>query len=160
MDLFPWLLFLHVFGAIIAFGPTYSLPILGRMGGMERQHGNFATRVALAISKQRILPLAILQGITGVGLILTGPEGLLDERWLQAGIVLYLVALGYAYFVQTPTVQAIINLTSNLAPAAPGGPPVEPPVALFGLVRRAQLGGMFLAILVATIVFLMVVKPF
>lgn len=156
--LFPWFLYAHVLGAIIAFGPTFSLPILGRMGGLERQHANFATRVGLAISKQRIVPLAILQGITGLGLIVTGGIDMSRAMWLNIAIVLYLIALGYAIFVQTPTVKAIVALTSG-PPPAPGGPPPEPSPVLFPLIRRSQLGGMFLAILIAAIVFLMVVKP-
>lgn len=160
MDLFPWFLFLHVFGAILAFGPSFSMPILGAMGGAERQHANFAMRVAHAISIQRIRPLAILQGITGVGLVITGPVDL-GQGWLLLGIVLYLIALGYALFVQIPTTQAVINMTSSPVPApSEGGPPTEPPVALFGLIKRLQRGGIFLAILITAIVFLMVVKPF
>ena len=32
VNLFPWFLFAHVLGAIIAFGPTFSSPIIGRHG--------------------------------------------------------------------------------------------------------------------------------
>ena len=161
MSLFPWLLFLHIFGAIIAFGPTFSMMIIGRMGGAEPQHGNFATRVSEAISKERIFPLAILQGITGVGLIITGNVDLTKALWLDIAIVLYLIALGYAYFVQTPTVHAIIEMTKNPPPPpSQGGPRVEPPVALLALVAKVQRGGMLLAGLITAIVFLMVIKPF
>ena len=31
----PWLLFLHVLGAIVAFGPSFAFPIIGAMGGAE-----------------------------------------------------------------------------------------------------------------------------
>ena len=66
-------LFLHVMGAIVAFGPNYSFPIIGAMAGKEPQHANFASRVNEAITNQRIIPLAIFQGITGLVLIwLTG----------------------------------------------------------------------------------------
>ena len=49
MNLFPWLLFAHILGAIIAFGPTFSSPIIGRMGGAERAHSNFAMRISRTI---------------------------------------------------------------------------------------------------------------
>jgi hypothetical protein len=160
MQLFPWLLFLHIFGAIIAFGPSFSMPIIGRMGGAEPQHGNFATRLSEAISKERIFPLAILQGITGVGLILTGNVDLTKALWLDVAIVLYIIAISYAYFVQTPTVHAVIKMTSGSMPApSEGGPRMEPPVALLALIRKVQQGGMLLAGLITVIVFLMVVKP-
>jgi uncharacterized membrane protein len=155
MSLVPWLLLLHVFGAIVAFGPVYAFPIIGAMGGNEPQHGNFATRVSDAISKQRVFPLAVLQGITGVGLILATGINLLATPWLLIGIVLYLIVISYNFLVQTPTVKKVIELTSAPPPPGASGPPPQ----LLALIRRIQLGGMFSAVMVLLIVFLMVVKP-
>lgn len=167
MSLFSVLLFAHVLGAIIAFGPTFSFPIIGRMGGGERIHANFATRVSATLSRVQVLPLAIVQGITGVALIVTGNVDLLKSTWLLVAIVLYLIAIGYAIFVQTPTVHRVIAMTSggplSGAPAdAPAGGPGAggPPPELMALVKRVQRGGMLLAVLVVSIVFLMVTKPF
>lgn len=167
MNLFPWFLFAHVLGAIIAFGPTFSFPIIGRLGAQERIHGNFATRLSLALSRVQVVPFAILQGITGIGLIITGNIDVLNTPWLLIGILLYLIALNFALFIQTPTVKQIIALTTvgppsgagpaSGAPAGPGsgGPPPE----LLRLVKRVQLGGLFLMALIVAIVFLMVAKP-
>ena len=173
MSLFPWFLFAHVLGAIIAFGPSFSFPIIGRLGAAERQHANFATRVSAMLSRVQVVPFAILQGITGVALIITGNIDVLSKGWLMVSIALYLTAIGYALFVQTPTVKKVIEMTSGGPPAgsAPGGPPAGgppaggppaggPPPELMRLIRRVQLGGMFLMALIVTIVFLMVVKPF
>ena len=63
------LLFLHIMGAIIAFGPPFSFMILGPMSGREPSHTNFALRYQEAVSKRLILPLAVFQGVTGVLLI-------------------------------------------------------------------------------------------
>jgi len=52
--LFPWLLFLHVLGAIVAFGPTFSFAIIGAAGGAEPQHANFATRVSHLVSSRLV----------------------------------------------------------------------------------------------------------
>jgi uncharacterized membrane protein len=155
MTLLPWLLLLHVFGAIVAFGPVYAFPIIGAMGGKEPQHANFATRVSEAISEQRVFPLAIFQGITGVGLILVTGINLLATPWLLIGIVLYLITISYNFLVQTPTVKKIIEMTSTPPPPGASGPPPE----LLALIRRVQLGGMFSAIMIVLIVFVMVVKP-
>ena len=155
MTLLPWLLLLHVFGAIVAFGPVYAFPIIGAMGGKEPQHANFATRVSDMISKQRVFPLAIFQGITGVGLILVTGINLLATPWLIIGITLYLITISYNFSVQTPTAKKIIDMTSTPPPPGASGPPPE----LLALIRRVQLGGMFSAIMIALIVFLMVVKP-
>jgi uncharacterized membrane protein len=171
VNLFPLFLFAHVLGAIIAFGPTFTFPIIGRLGAQERAHGNFATRISEAISKVQVVPFAILQGITGVGLIVTGNIDVMSRPWLIVSIVLYLIALGYGIFVQGPTVARVIELTSGGPPPgapvsggpAPGGPtsgpPAGPPPELMALVRRVQTGGLLLMALIVSIVFLMVVKP-
>ena len=166
MTLFQGFLFAHILGAIIAFGPTFSFPIIGRLGAQEREHANFATRLSKRLAAVQVAPFAILQGITGVALIVTGNIDVMAKAWLMVAIVLYLVALGYAFLVQTPTIKKVIAMTSGGPPAgAPSGVPSGgapaggPPPELMKLVRRVQLGGMFLMALIVTIVFLMVVKP-
>jgi uncharacterized membrane protein len=148
-------LFLHVMGAIVAFGPTFSFPIIGRMGGAEPQHANFATRVTETIAEQRVLPLAIVQGITGVALILLRGINLLATPWLLIGIVLYLIVLGYNVFIGTPTVKKVIQMTSNPPPPGASGPPPE----LRAAITKVQRGGMFSGLMIVLIVILMVVKP-
>jgi uncharacterized membrane protein len=148
-------LFLHVMGAIVAFGPTYSFPIIGRLAGQEPQHANFAARVNEKITEQRIVPLAIFQGVTGLVLIwLTGVNPL-STLWLGLGIVLYVIALGYALSVQGPTGRKIVELSSTPPPPGASGPPPE----LMAAVKKAQRGGAFLGILIVLIVVLMVTKP-
>ena len=152
---FAVFLFLHVMGAIVAFGPTFSFPIIGAMGGKEPQHANFATRVTETIVEQRVLPLAIFQGITGVALILVTGINLLATRWLLIGIVLYLIVLGYNIFIGTPTVKKIIDMTSTPPPPGASGPPPE----LLAAIQKVQRGGMFSGLMIVLIVILMVIKP-
>ena len=148
-------LFLHVMGAIVAFGPNYSFPIIGAMAGKEPQHANFASRVNEAITNQRIIPLAIFQGITGLVLIwLTGMNPF-TQLWLGIGIFLYVIALGYALFVQAPTGKLIVELSSSPPPPGASGPPPE----LMAAVKRARQGGAFLGVTILVIVILMVTKP-
>lgn len=154
--LFPWLLFLHVFGAILAFGPTFTFATIGAMGAKEPQHANYGVRITAAISERFVYPLAILQGITGVGLIIAGKIDLVASRWLLLGIVLYVIALSYALTIQRSAVHRVIELTSS--PPPPDAPPGPPP-AVLAAVRRVQRGGMSLGILIVSIVLLMVVKP-
>ncbi len=153
--LFPYVLFVHVIGAIIAFGPTYAFSIMGAMGGKEPQHANFATRVSAAVTDKLVEPLAILQGITGVLLILIGKIDLLKSLWLLVAIVLYVTALTFALTTQRRTVRRIIEMTSTPPPPGTSGPPP----ALQEAVKRVQRGGAFLGIMVSVIVFLMVVRP-
>jgi uncharacterized membrane protein len=155
--LFPWLLFVHVIGAIIAFGPTFAFSIIGAMGGQEPQHANFATRVSQRIGDRLVAPLAILQGITGLLLIWVSGRNLLgaESRWLVLAIVLYLFGLYFSLFIQARWVRGIIDMTS--APPPPGAS--GPPPALVELIGKVQRGGIILGINVVVIVLLMVIKP-
>jgi uncharacterized membrane protein len=161
-ELIPWFLFLHVLGAIIAFGPSFAFPIIGAMGAADRPHANFATRVSHAISTKRQIPVALTMPVTGIGLIWSAGFDVFSaaSRWLLLGIVLYVVLFTYAVTVQLPTTERIIAMTSGPPPeAAPGAAPAGPPPELMATVRKVQRGGMFLSVMIAVIVFLMVVKP-
>ena len=161
-ELIPWFLVLHVLGAIIAFGPSFSFPIIGAMGAAERPHGNFATRISHAISTKRQIPVALTMPVTGIGLVWSAGIDPFSQgfRWLALGIVLYVILFTYAVAVQLPTTQRIIEMTSAPPPdGAPGSAPAGPPPALMALIRKVQRGGMFLTLMIVVIVFLMVVKP-
>lgn len=153
-ELLPYLVFLHVLGAIIAFGPGFSFAVMGGMAGKEPQHANFSTRQVEAISTRVVYPLAIFQGVTGVLIILSVDYPVMSSPWLLVAIGLYIVALAYSFGVQRVAVHHLIELTST--PPAPGSPP-NPEIP--ATVKRIQRGGMILGLLVVIIVFLMVVKP-
>ncbi|HET7028255.1 MAG TPA: DUF2269 family protein [Candidatus Limnocylindrales bacterium] len=153
------LLFLHVAGAIIAFGPSFAMPIIGAMGGKEPMHANFATRVTLQIEERIIVPLALFQAVTGIGLIWFAGFNLIESHWLLLGIILYVIALAFAMAVQTNSVKRVIELTTMPAGGPPPGAPAGPPPGVPEAVQRVQRGGMFLGIMILVIVFLMVVKP-
>jgi uncharacterized membrane protein len=155
--LFPWLLLLHVLGAVVAFGPTFSFPLIGAMAGSEPQHANFATRITYAVSDRLVIPVALTMPITGAGIILVNGINLAapQYRWLGAAIIVYVVIVTYSVLVQRRTVGRLIALTSAPPPAGASGPPPEVPA----LVRRIQRGGMFTAAGIVLILFLMVVKP-
>lgn len=159
MQFFPYVLFLHVFGAILAFGPTYVYSIIGAMGGREPVHANFATRVSERIGTTLVYPLAVFQGITGLALILISGRDLTKSMWLGVAIVLYIGALAYAFTIQRNAVHRVVELTTMPAGGPPPDAPAGPPPGLPEAVRKVQLGGMALGITIAIIVFLMVVKP-
>jgi predicted integral membrane protein DUF2269 len=154
---FPYLLFLHIVGAIAGFGPSFAFPIIGAMGGAEREHGNFATRVSEKISGRIIYPIGITLPITGALMILVLGLDLTAQSnwWLDVAIVLYVIAYGFSFFSQRKTVERVIELTSAPPPPGAAGPPPELP----GLIKRIQRGGMLLTVLLLSIIFLMVVKP-
>jgi uncharacterized membrane protein len=154
---FPYLLFLHVLGAIVAFGPTFAFSFIGAAGGAEPQHANFATRVSHTISSKLVYPIGLTLPITGVAMMAVRGINPFERGywWLAVAIVLYLIAYGYSFFVQRKYVERVIELSSAPPPPGATGPPPE----LVELVGKIQRGGMMLGILLVAIIFLMVVKP-
>ena len=155
--LLPFVLFLHVMGAILAFGPPFAFSFMGGMAGKEPQHANFSARQTALISNRLVYPLAIFQGITGLLLIWIGNISIMDRAWLVIAILLYLIAITYSLTVQRTALHHVIEMTST--PPPPGTPPGPPPPALMAEIRKVQRGGMLLGTLIVVIVFLMVVKP-
>lgn len=156
------LLFLHVAGAVVAFGPTFAFPFIGNMGGKEPQHVNFALRLQEHLSKRLIFPLALVQGVTGLLLVWRIGFDLLTRGWLLLGIALYLTALSIAYFVLMPTGARLIEATSAPPPPPPAGAaaPSGPPPHVAALIKRGRMFGMINAVIILVIIFLMVTKPF
>lgn len=150
----PFLLFLHVMGAILAFGPTFAYSIMGAMAGREPQHANFSARQTQAIGNKLVYPLAIFQGVTGVLLIMATSLDVQKQTWLGLGILLYAITLTYALTIQRNALHHLIALTST--PPAPGSPP-NPEIR--ATVKKIQRGGIFLGLMIVVIVFLMVTKP-
>lgn len=155
--LFPYLLFLHVLGAIVAFGPTFTFPFIGAMGGGEPQHANFAMRVSLTLAHRLVYPIGITLPITGAALILVRGINPVDRAfwWLGLAIIFYVMAYGYSFFVQSKLIERVIEITATPPPPGASGPPPE----LLAVVARIQRGGKATTILLVTIIFLMVVKP-
>jgi uncharacterized membrane protein len=161
---FTFFRFLHIFTAIIAFGPNFAFPLIGMMGGREPQHGNFALRVTAALEDRVVIPVALTMPVTGILMIVTGNLNL-GQFWLLAGIALYVVAMVFAVVVQRGWVHQMIHLTEGRpgsAPALAAGPgalAAGPPPELLALRGKVQLGGVFLTLLLLAIVVLMVFRP-
>jgi hypothetical protein len=176
--LFRLFLFLHVLGAIVAFGPALSFGLIGAFGGKEPQHSNFTMRLSDMLARRVVIPVALTMPITGAAMIFFGKIDLTNPAfyWLDLAIVLYVIAILYAVFIQTPAVAKLIELTSGgPPPGAPAGPPVGampgatssatpgvrpgPPPHIAAALKRVQQGGMLIGALIVLIVLLMVVKP-
>jgi uncharacterized membrane protein len=107
-----------------------------------------------------IAPLAVLQGITGLGLVWYIGFELLQRGWLIVSLVLYAIVLVIGFGVLIPSVRKLVLATSGPPPAPPAGAPAGPPPHIAATIRRARMGGMINAVLILVIVFLMVAKPF
>ncbi len=159
----PLFLFLHVVGAIIVFGPTFAFPMIASQAQKSPQNGPFAAVVIELIERRLVLPGAVVQGVTGVALILILGANPLDAayRWLLIGIILYLIAISFAAFVQARNAEKLVHLTSGGPPPgpAPAGTPSGPPPEIAETAKKLQQGGMFLSVMIVLIVIMMVVKP-
>lgn len=152
--MFQLWLFLHVLGAIIAFGFGFYAPVYGAMLAREPQHGNWYLRASKRVSDVIIIPVALSMAVTGVLLVMSsGGMQRFREPWLAIALALYVIALLIVFLRQRPTVSKVIALTA--APPGPAGPPPEVPV----LLSRLRLYGAITLILVVAIVALMVSKP-
>ena len=156
-------LFLHVLGAIAVFGPTFAFPIIGNLAGKNPPHGHFAALVTDLIERRVVLPGAVVQAITGVGLILTVGLDITASvnRWLIGGITLYVIAISFAFFVQAKNSEAFVKMTAGGPPAGgpPAGAPAGPPPEIAAMAQKLARGGMFLTVLIVLIILLMVTKP-
>jgi hypothetical protein len=155
--LFPWLLFLHVLGAIAAFGPSFAFPLIGSMGRTEPQHANFGVRVSERIAVRLVYPIGITLPITGLAMMAVARINPFERAywWLAIAIVLYVIAYGYSFVVQRKLLERVIALTSAPPPPGATGPPPE----LMALGKRIGQGGMVLTVLLVAIILLMVLKP-
>jgi uncharacterized membrane protein len=151
-------LFLHVMGAIVVFGPVFIFPIIRNQARKSPQNGPFAAALGDFISHRLILPGAVVQGVTGVSLIVILGADLTNSayRWLVGGIILYAIAISYSAFVQGPASATMVRLTSG---GPPPGPPAGPPPEVAATAAQLQRGGMLLSVLIVAIVILMVTKP-
>ena len=168
---FSFWLFLHILLVIMAFGPALAaFPVIGALGAKHPQHAAFGVEVTEFVSRRLTIPLAVLVPFTGLALIFTGKHQLWQSEWLIISIVLFTILFFYALFVQLPTGTKLLKVMQSMPPppqAMPGGepppagsaPPAGPPPEIAGLINRARMGGMFLSLLMVTILLLMVWQP-
>ena len=154
-------LFLHIGGAIAAFGPTIAFPIIGTKAAAEPQHGNFALRLSYFLTSRVVEPGAVFVFLMGLGLIWAREWNPFTTFWLALAIILFLITLAFSVFVQAQNVHRMIEMTSTPPPPPAEGQaaPAGPPPAFVALAQRVARGGMFMSLMLVAILFLMVFKP-
>lgn len=153
----PWqnfLLAIHVLGAVFIFGPTVAYSFIGARAQKQGAPVAWAIGTIEFIENKWVNPLALtLQPLSGALLIINGKNQWNPfesyGRWLLAGIILYIIAIGFAIFVQGANAKKALHL----AEANQFGPE-------FGaLMKKVAMGGQFLTVLLIAIIVLMVTKP-
>lgn len=148
------LLTIHIVGAIFIFGPTVAYAFIGAQAKKPGAPVAWALGVIDWIDAKWVNPLALtLQPASGALLIVQSKNQWNPfesrNRWLLAAIILYMIATGFALFVQTPWGRK----AHKMALANDFGPE-------FGAtMKKVGMGGQLLTVLLLTIIILMVVKP-
>lgn len=152
--LFLWL---HILSAIIAFGPTFSFPLIGSMMAKEPQHALFAIKFQESVTMKLLYPVGlIVLPIAGVGMILTAHIPLFQTTWLLVTIGLFIAAAIYSVAVQTPTGMKLMHILENMPPGPPPEGASGPPPEVAALVKKLKAGGMGLTLMVIVIFTIMV----
>ena len=157
---FGFWLFVHIFSAIAAYGPTLAFPVIASVGARSGQ-SLVAAKSMEAIEKKYTSPIGGITFLSGIVLIFVAPGlELLEEPWLIAAIVLWLASGAFAGLVQGKNARKLLELLEK----APSGPPpagaaAGPPPEVAALVKKTQQGGMILTAALVVMVALMVWKP-
>jgi Predicted integral membrane protein (DUF2269) len=155
MTLYLFVLFLHVLGAILAFGTAMlAFPVIGALGEREPAHHNFALRVSYVLGRYAVTPLALATFVLGLGLVALGGWDLFANEWLWVSIALFLVTVLDAQLITLPSVGQLVTLTGPSAT-----PTMDQSHDIERLTRKVRFGGTLSAILLVVITLLMVWKP-
>jgi uncharacterized membrane protein len=146
------LLLIHVAGAIIGFGPTFTFAILGPMAGRSGAHGIVLLEAMEAIEKRLTTPVALFfQPASGVAMIFVAGfnNAFFSHYWLWSAIIIYVVAIYLSFMGQNPRLAKMIAI-------AKAGPPTP---EFLKLAQANARGGQILTVLLVVIIILMVTKP-
>jgi hypothetical protein len=155
---FTFFLIGHILAAIVAFGPAFSFALIAAQGQKEPQHGAFAAELIHTLSARVVIPVALVVGVFGIGLIFTAHVDLWRSEWLLIALALYIAALTFSIAVQLPRGGRFAEMLSAMPPGPPP-PGATPPAEIVAEAKKLQFGGIYLTLSVAAIVVLMVWKP-
>jgi hypothetical protein len=147
-SVFPVLLATHVALAIGLFLPSMLLPfaLRARRAAVDSESG--VVRTLLWGQSHGTMVIGAGLALTGLGLIsIVGPT-VLAQPWLAVALLVYLVNLGLAFFIQRPNLRRLIGIT-----AAPDDRVWQ------ARARRQRYVSYLMAGLVGLIGFLMSTKP-
>jgi hypothetical protein len=147
-SVFPVLLATHVALAVGLFLPSILLPfaLRARRAAIDSESG--VVRTLLWGQSHGTMVIGAGLALTGLGLISILGPAMLAEPWLAVALLVYLVNLGLAFFIQRPNLRRLIGIT-----AAPDDR------VWLARARRQRYVSYLMAGLVGLIGFLMSTKP-
>jgi len=152
-------IFIHVAAAIVAFGVTFSYPIvdaiLHRPGNL--QHLGWWHRTQHELGQKLVTLAATVLLVAGLYLASAGPYDFSD-KFVTLGMVIIaaLLGLGGAFF--SPNERKAAELAERDIAASTGGE-VQLSAEYLAVAQRLKIVGAVAGLLVLAAVFLMVVKP-
>jgi uncharacterized membrane protein len=150
-------LFLHIFGAIAAVGPTLTYGLWNAQA--ERADPGvraFVLRTVSWVDGHLATPAFIVQAFTGIALVLLLRLRFWHTAWLLTGVAIYVVTAIFAIMVYAPVVRRQIDLAERVA--------ADPSDASLGteyaaVAGRARAMGITAGVLTVAILYFMIVKP-
>lgn len=156
-SLFQLFLFLHIFGAIAAVGPTLTYGFLLMRGeGEGPLQRAFAMRSIGWIDNHLATPAFIVQAGTGSALIFIRRWTFYRTAWLISGVAIYVLVTVIAVTLYAPMVRRQRQLAEHLADS-PSDPLLNEEYA--SVAGRARTIGILVAVLTIGILYFMIVKP-
>lgn len=148
-------LFLHILGAVAAFGPGFAFPIIGITARKTPGSFPFVAKLGEALGKKLIVPMAILVLLSGLALVHEARINLLRSPYLLVSLILFLTALGISLGIQLPAGIKLARMAEQSPQPGQQGPPPE----AMRLLARQKVTGMLLLSFFIVILALMVFKP-
>ena len=150
-------LFLHIFGAIAAVGPTLTYGLWNAQA--ERADPGvraFVLRTVSWVDNHLATPAFIVQAFTGIALVLLLRLRFWHTAWLVTGVAIYVVTAIFAITVYAPVVRRQIDLAERVA-ADPTAADLRTEYA--AVAARARAMGITAGVLTVAILYFMIVKP-
>ncbi len=139
--------FLHIFLAVVAVGFNFSYVVWIQRGTSDPTHLNFALKGVKFLDDYLANPAYLLLAVSGAIMIAMGKA---IQPYLWVAIAIYVVAMGVAYGVYTPTLSRQIKLL-----AIKGADDAE----YKALAARSSIIGASMGLMVVVILGLKVLKP-
>lgn len=164
-NLYGFLLLLHILCAILGFGPLMLNGLYGQQAAQRPGPGGVAIGQAnFAVSK---IAEIFVYGVFVFGILLVlaaeGDQIGWGDVWIWLSIVLFVIGIGFFHGMLFPNARRMNTLAEELAasggpPQGEGGPPPQV-TEMEATGKKLAMGGMFLNLVVLTILFLMIFKP-
>ena len=150
-------LFLHIFGAIAAVGPTLTYGMwIARAERMDPKIRAFVLKTVAWVDNHLATPAFIVQAATGTALFLLLRVRFWHTAWLLTGVAVYVVVVVFALTVYAPVVKRQVALAEQVA-ADPGNGALATEYS--ATATRARMFGITAAVLTIAILYFMIVKP-